>query len=302
MTRWVPPNEFDPPSVRKPAHVIVVGNEKGGSGKTTLSMHLVVFLLARGVRIATIDLDMRQRSLSRYVHNRASWARRTGERLRLPNHYEFSASEADSRAAMRSEDYSALAQAVAQIELEHDFVVIDTPGADHHLMRLAHSFGDTLVTPLNDSFVDFDVLGRTDPVTGELTEVGHYATMVREARRRRRGVDGTELDWVVVRNRLAPLDTRNRRSMDRALDELALQLGFRFAAGVSERVIFREFFPKGLTALDELDSREQGEPTASHLAARQEIRSLIRALRLDGLERAAKLPSTKDHAPPFWTD
>ena len=265
----------------RPAHVVVVGNEKGGSGKTTVSMHIVVHLLAHGFRVATIDLDMRQRSFSRYVHNRVDWDRRTRERLSVPNHYEFSASRADLRSAMRAEDFGALAAAVAEIEADHDFVVIDTPGADHHLMRLAHSMADTLVTPLNDSFIDFDVLGRVDPLTHELIEVSHYAEMVREARRQRRVVDGAQMDWVVVRNRMSPLDTRNRRNLEGAISQLAMRLGFRTASGISERVIFREFFPKGLTALDTLDESHGGqEPTVSHMAARREIASLIRTLRL----------------------
>ena len=273
----------------EPAHVVVLGNEKGGSGKTTLSMHLVVHLLARGFRVATVDLDMRQRSLSRYVHNRVDWDARTRERLAVPNHYEFAPSQADLRSRERAEDFGAMAAAIAEIEAEHDFVVIDTPGHDHHLMRLAHSMADTLVTPLNDSFVDFDVLGHVDPVTYELTEMGHYAAMVRQARRQRRAADGGDMDWVVVRNRMSSLDTRNRQNLDHAMSQLAMRLGFRTAAGIVERVIFREFFPKGLTALDTLDSGNGGrEPTVSHLAARREIANLIRALRLPTGEDARR--------------
>ena len=290
-----------PPPPR--AHVVVLGNEKGGTGKTTLAMHVVVALLQRGHRVATVDLDMRQRSFSRYVHNRVAWQQRLGDgrgaALGLPDHYEFAASSADHRSRMRDEDYEALATALATIEETHDFVVIDTPGTDHHLMRLAHSMADTLVTPLNDSFVDFDVLGRIDPGTGRLNEVSHYAETVRAARRRRRAAAEGELDWIVVRNRMSQLDSRNRLALSAALNELAGEIGFRAAAGVCERVIFREYFPRGLTALDEAF---HGRSSASHASARREIGELLAALRLPldgpGARRATARRMLRASAPP----
>ena len=282
------PQHAGPPHLGPPrAHVVVLGNEKGGTGKTTLAMHVVVALLARGLRVATVDLDMRQRSFSRYIHNRVAWRRRTGRALAVPDHYEFAASTADRRSRMRDEDYDALAGALHAIEGTHDVVVIDTPGHDHHLMRLAHTVADTLVTPLNDSFVDFDVLGEVDDA-GTVRRVAHYAETVRAARRRRRDLDEPEMDWIVVRNRMAHLDTRNRAALAVALDRLAGEIGFRAAPGVSDRVVFREYFGRGLTALD---VAEGPDATASQRAARREIEGLIEALRLPGdaevLRRAA---------------
>jgi chromosome partitioning protein len=159
-------------------------------------------------------------------------------------------------------------------------------------MRLAHSLADTLVTPLNDSFVDFAVLGTVDPQTFGLTGVSHYAETVREARRQRRLVDGALSDWIVLRNRLTALGSRNKQMMADSLDELARRLAFRLAEGFTERVVYREFFPRGLTALDALDAETLGsKPNLSHLAARQEVRSLLEALRLPiderGRQRAA---------------
>ena len=170
-------------------------------------------------------------------------------------------------------------------------MVVDTPGADTFLNRLAHRICDTLITPMNDSFVDFDVLGRIDPVSDDVVDLSPYAHSVRDARRERRATDNTILDWVVVRNRMATISSRNELKVDNGLRKLAAKLGFRLADGISERVIFREFFPLGLTALDELDDRVLGaRPTLSHLAARQEIRQLVATLRLpigeEGLRRA----------------
>ncbi|MFD0918069.1 division plane positioning ATPase MipZ [Pseudahrensia aquimaris] len=263
------------------AHVIVCGNEKGGSGKTTTSMHVVVALLKRGFKVATIDLDTRQQSLTRYVHNRRNWAKRFDLPLQLPNHFRFDTAEFDSRIESQSLDFSHLVQAISEVEDTHDFVVIDTPGHDGYLMRLSHSMADTLITPMNDSFVDFDVLGKVDPQSLEISEVSHYATMVREARRQRRVADDGLLDWIVVRNRMASLNSRNQERLHAALVELSMRLGFRISEGISERLIFREYFPMGLTALDDFEMMDKGgKPTVSHLSARNEIRKLIRSLRL----------------------
>ena len=290
----------------KNAHVIVCGNEKGGSGKTTTSMHVVVALLKSGFKVATIDLDTRQKSLTRYVQNRRNWAQTNGIDLELPNHFRFDTARLDSQIEAQSEDFSSFVQAVSEIEHSHDFVVIDTPGSDNYLMRLSHSMADTLITPMNDSFVDFDVLGRVDPKTLEIAEVSHYAVMVREARRQRRSADYGLLDWVVVRNRLSSLSSRNQQNLLGCIKELSLQLGFRIADGISERVIFRECFPMGLTALDDLEHMHigfEGRPSVSHLSARQEVRKLIRSLRLpiddQGRKRASarKMWLEKSHQP-----
>src|SRR5271170_4560613 len=69
------------------AHVIVLGNEKGGSGKSTTAMHVAVALLQAGQRVATIDLDSRQGSFTHYVENRRAWATRAGIELEHPRHY-----------------------------------------------------------------------------------------------------------------------------------------------------------------------------------------------------------------------
>jgi chromosome partitioning protein len=151
---------------------------------------------------------------------------------------------------------------------------------------------DTLVTPLNDSFVDFDVLGTVDPTTFAVTGVSHYAEMVRQARRQRRIVDGGSTDWIVVRNRLSPISSRNKKVVGESLNELGLRMGFRLVDGFAERVVYREFFPRGLTALDQLDEATLGmRPNLSHVTARQEVRTLVEALKLPidekGRRRAA---------------
>ena len=193
------------------AHVIVLGNEKGGSGKSTTAMHVAVALLQAGQRVATIDLDSRQKSFTHYVENRRDWAERAGIKLEMPVHFCVARGFGLRLDEIEAQEFAAFAEAVSAVENSHDFVVIDTPGSDSYLMRLAHSMADTLITPLNDSFVDFDVLGSVDPTTFEVVGVSHYAEMVREARRQRRLVDGGLTDWVIVRNRLSTLGSRNKR-------------------------------------------------------------------------------------------
>jgi chromosome partitioning protein len=274
------------------AHVVVLGNEKGGSGKSTVAMHVAVALLKAGQRVATVDLDSRQQSFTHYIQNRADWAKRAHIELEIPTHYRIPRAEGPQVVDNEVAEFSAFAKAVEKLEHSHDFVVIDTPGHDSYLMRLAHSMADTLITPLNDSFVDFDVLGTVDPETFAVTGTSHFAEMVREARRQRRVVDQATTDWIVVRNRLSTLGSRNKKLVGEGLQELALRLGFRCVDGFAERVIFREFYPRGLTALDDLDEATLGtRPNMSHVTARQEVEDLLTALRLPfderGLRRAA---------------
>jgi chromosome partitioning protein len=270
------------------AHVIVLGNEKGGSGKSTTALHVAVALLKAGQRVATIDLDSRQQSFSRYIANRQAWARRTGRDLELPHHVCVRLGESMQIVENESVELEQFLDAVSAVERTFDFIVIDTPGSDSYLMRLAHSMADTLVTPINDSFLDFDVLGTVD-ATYAVTGESHYAEMVRDSRRKRRQLDGATLDWIVVRNRLSTVGSRNTQLVATGLRQLSLQLGFRAIDGFAERVVYREFFPRGLTALDDLDEVTLGtRPSLGHVTAREEVMGLLRQLKLPLDERGRR--------------
>jgi chromosome partitioning protein len=271
------------------AHVVVLGNEKGGSGKSTTGLHIAVALLKAGQRVATIDLDCRQQSFSRYIANRAAWARRTGLALELPHHCRVELGTSMLVADNEASELAQFSAAISAVERSFDFVVIDTPGSDNYLMRLAHSMADTLVTPINDSFLDFDVLGTVDPQTYACTGESHYAEMVREARKQRRQLDGATINWVVVRNRLSMLGSRNKQLVADGLKQLSLRLGFRALDGFAERVVYREFFPRGLTALDDLDEATLGtRPSMGHVTAREEVIGLLRQLKLPLDERGRR--------------
>ena len=271
------------------AHVVVLGNEKGGSGKSTTALHIAVALLKAGQRVATIDLDCRQQSFTRYINNRRAWARRTGLDLELPVHCCIKAGLTMQVADNENSEFQQFMDAVSAVEHTFDFIVIDTPGTDSYLMRLAHSMADTLVTPINDSFLDFDVLGTVDPQTYAVTGESQYAEMVRDTRRKRRQVDGAFTDWVVVRNRLSMIGSRNKQLVADGLNELSFRLGFRSVDGLAERVVYREFFPRGLTALDDIDEATLGaRPSLGHVTAREEVTSLLRQLKLPLDERGRR--------------
>ena len=254
------------PAPDKKPHIIVFANEKGGTGKSTTAVHVAIALAMRGSKVAAFDLDHRQRTMGRYLDNRTATIKRTGRELVVPRH----ATHDGENLARFTDVFDDLAQDV-------DFLVIDTPGRDDRFARLAAQRADTLVTPMNDSFVDFDLIGQVDPDTFKVTRPSFYSELIWEARKARAKVDGATIDWVVLRNRVQHIEARNMRRVSEALNQLAKRVGFRLVPGLGERVIYRELFPAGLTMLD---SGEFGEMGLSHVAARQELREMMGALSL----------------------
>ena len=270
------------PPARVPgrAHVLVVGNEKGGSGKSTTALHIAVLLMGEGARVATLDLDARQGTLSRYMENRAAYARRKGIELVLPVHAAVPLSTLSDRAAMEADEKERFEAALEAVIASADFVVIDTPGSDTYLSRLAHTWADTLLTPLNDSFIDLDLLARVEPDLLKVVRPSIYAEQVWKQRQIRAIQGGRPVDWIVIRNRLSSLAARNKRDMGRVLEALSKRIGFRVASGLTERVIYKELFLNGLTLLDLKRGQGGVTLTMSHVAARQEVRDLVAALNL----------------------
>ena len=264
------------------AHIIVVGNEKGGSGKSTTCMHVATALVRMGFRVGALDLDLRQRSFGRYVENRRAYLARAGLTLPSPDYRELPEVPADQLQAGENAFDARLAAAIAALEPVSDFIVIDCPGSHTRLSQVAHSLADTLITPLNDSFVDFDLLARVDPETGRVKGPSIYSEMVWNARQLRAQAGLKPIDWIVLRNRLGAQQMHNKKKVGAALEELSRRIGFRVAPGFSERVIFRELFPRGLTLLDLRDTGVD-QLNLSNIAARQEVRDLVTELRLPGV-------------------
>jgi chromosome partitioning protein len=268
------------PSSRS-AHVIVLGNEKGGSGKSTIAINIIVGLIKAGHRVASIDTDSRQLSLTHYLENRARWSRKARLELEAPTHFSVRLGEGQVLGDVEAREFASFVEIIDRLGERFDFVVVDTPGNDSYRMRLSHAIADTLITPVNDSFVDLDVLARAEGGDPSIAPLSQYAELVLTVRRDRLAATAREMNWVVVRNRIAPLGSRNQQKVTDRLVQLAGRLDFRVADGVTERVVFREFYPLGLTAFDRLEREVLGaRPTISHLAARREIRDLIRNLKL----------------------
>jgi chromosome partitioning protein len=271
-------------ALRSAPHVIVIGNEKGGSGKTTLAMHVAIALLKAGQSVGIIDLDGNQQSLTRYLENRRIWAHHRRIDLEIPLHQHVPLALGASMDQIEVEELAAFEAATSALAGSNRFLIIDTPSTDNYLMRLAHLVADTLLTPLQDSFLDLCALGLTDPVTHEVIRTGHYAATVCEARKKRRQVDSTFLDWVVIRNRHS-----EEGLIKRGVSEVGSRVGFRDIEGCAERQVYRKFFPAGLTAFDSIDEAILGEPaSAAHLAARQEMADMMAQLRLPLGERAIR--------------
>ncbi len=266
-------------SIEQRAQVIVLGNEKGGSGKSTAAMHLIVGLLRDGYRVGAIDLDARQATLTGYLAAREAFAAAKGVALPQPVRAAVHRSERDSRAEAEAEERDRFGAAMEDLGRRCEIVVIDCPGSDTHLSRLGHAHADTLVTPINDSFVDFAMLAKVDPDRHDIVQPSIYSEMVWEARKRRFSRDRGRIDWIVMRNRLGASEARNKRDVGATLDALAKRIGFRTVRGFGERVIFRELYLQGLTLMDVKEAGLGISLGMSHVAARAEVRSLIGAIR-----------------------
>ncbi len=255
-------------------HVIVFANEKGGTGKSTTAVHTAIALAAKGARVACLDLDHRQRTMGRYLDNRAETIKRSGRELPMPRYETHD-----------GENIARFSESLERLGQDTDFLIVDTPGRDDKFGRIAITNADTLVTPMNDSFVDFDLIGQVDPDTYKVIRPSFYSELIWDSRKRRAKADGQTIDWVVLRNRMQHIEARNMKRVSEAIDQLAKRVGFRVIPGLSERVIYRELFPKGLTMLD---SREFGGMALAHVAARQELREMMAGLALP--ETATTMP------------
>jgi chromosome partitioning protein len=295
MRRSVVPSS----GARLPPHVVVIGNQKGGSGKSTFAMHIIVALLKAGKRVASFDLDLNQLTLTRYLGNRHEWVRKHEQKLELPDHYPVMeesrggtlrrfisrlrkigrAHKHDFIGGSALSHSADLRQFISQLRKigrahKHDFIVIDTPGGVQHLSLIVHGMADTLITPINDSLVDLDILVAIEQSDLE-PQPSVYAKMVWRALEARRKVNGRTTDWIVVRNRLESVESSNRRQITQVLDVIQRTVGFRIARGLLERPVYREFFAAGLTVFDPIEGFE-----SAAIPARLEVQSLIREIDL----------------------
>jgi chromosome partitioning protein len=271
------------------ASVIVIGNEKGGAGKSTIAIHTATALLHGGAKVAVLDLDLRQQSTGHFFANRRAWLKANDAVAPMPVEHPMSEAGEALAVAGEQEALDRFGEALERARELADFVLIDTPGSDTAVSRAAHGRADLIVTPMNDSFVDFDMLGVVDPVTLDLVRHSLYSETVWNSRKARATTDRKTIDWVVLRNRLAPTEARNRKRLDERIQALSRKVGFRIGPGLRDRVIYRELFPFGLTVADLSPSIRPVAMSLQHVAARQELRALMSALGFSGLDDSERM-------------
>lgn len=265
--------------------VITFGNQKGGSGKTTSAMNVMIGLMSCGYSVGSVDVDGDQATFTHFVENRRRQAESYPFPLDLPEHRLVENSMEATVADAEEDEAGRLAAALE--ELKHcDYIVIDTPGNDTYLARLGHILADMLLTPINDSFLDLDVLVRLDSDGRRIIGPSSYAVQVLDRWGLRVLITGKAFDWIVIRNRLAHIGNRNSEQMANLLEQLAPRLGFRVAPGFGERVIYRELFPKGLTLLDPQEITIRKSLSTSRAAARDEVWAILNAIGLDETPQA----------------
>lgn len=267
--------------------VIAVANEKGGCGKSTMAMHLAVSLLKRGLSVATLDLDLRQGSLSRYVANRRRYAEAAETSVPMSEHLDGNA-VIGGDASNEAKSLERLRYVIDGSRANSDVLIIDTPGSDTPFGRLTHRLADLILTPVNDSFIDLDVLAQIDPHRRTVVGPSAFATMILSDRQVRTEEGRSTAPWLVARNRLGTLQSHNSRDVEWALEKLEQSFALQVIPGFSERVIFRELFLVGLTILDLKDASGGKALSRSHLAAREEVFALTDSV----LERLPERPGT----------
>lgn len=264
---------------------IVIGNEKGGAGKTTTAMHLITSLLVLGFKVTSVDVDSRQKSLSRYIENREMTNSLSSNPLVMPLHNIIP----ETLPNLQGEELDKAKEdiflnIIESANNDSDFIIIDTPGNNTFISNLAHSHADIIITPLNDSFVDLDVLAKINATNFSIEKPTHYSQMIWEQKMKRAGRNQESIEWIVLRNRLTNLDAKNKRNMTQVINKLANRIGFRHIDGFSERVIFRELFLKGITLVDLMS---QNIPlTLSHIGARQELTTFLKNIQLSRINEA----------------
>lgn len=255
----------------KKAHIITISNEKGGTGKSTISMHLAIKLMQEGFSVATFDLDGRQGSLSKYIENRHKYCE--NHNLILPTPTNIRVTPEDNYYLI-PQAREKLAKQIYEAATQYDALILDTPGTKNYLFEEAHKFCDTVITPISDSLMDLNVLADIDFESDKVRQPGHYANFIWDTKKYLAARGKSYLNWIVIGNKLSTYNSKNKANVFSYLEKIAKLYGFRFSHGLRDRVIYKELFLEGLTVLDMQEESLKMKMTISHLAAKREIKAL----------------------------
>lgn len=257
-------------------YFFIIGNEKGGAGKTTSAIHLICSLLDRGFSVASIDADVRQLSLTRYLQNRKAYNQSNPDnKVAEPKHFILQDGKSTDATEKEKQEEEFFVKIIDEIGESFQFVVIDTPGSYSNYSKIAHSYADTIITPMNDSFIDLDLIAKINPSDLSVISPSIYSEMVWKQKMVKSQRSNQSIEWIVMRNRLTSVESSNKKNISVALENISKRLGLKVAPGFSERVIFRELFLQGLTLVDLNRSRRDKSFSISHIAARQELRDFL---------------------------
>jgi chromosome partitioning protein len=262
-------------------YIFVIGNEKGGAGKTTCAIHLITALLYQNKKVLALDTDVRQASLAHYLQNRDIYNRNNIDNIVPSPQYYFYEEKPKLNIEEQTKDQESWFLNILNNSKNIDYIVIDTPGSYSYLSRLVHSHANTIITPINDSFIDLDVIAKIDRDNITIIQPSIYSQMIWEQKMQKAARDGSSIEWIILRNRLSTLDATNKKNITKVLDNLSKRISFKIAPGFSERVIFKELFLQGLTLLDLKKTNYVKNLNISHVAARQELRNLLAFLGLE---------------------
>ena len=255
----------------KKAHIIVISNEKGGTGKSTISMHLAIDLLQQGFKVAAIDLDGRQGTLSKYVENRKKFCRTHNLVSPIPSIFTYAPQEDVTLIEANRENISSRINELAK---DYDAIIIDTPGTKNYLFEEAHYHADTLITPISDSLIDLNVLADINIDSQTIGRPGHYASFIWDIKKKLASQGHNYLNWIVIGNKTSNYNSKNKNIVFEYLEKLGKLFGFRFTPGLKDRIIYKELFLLGLTVLDMSHPELKMKMTMSHLAAKREVKTI----------------------------
>lgn len=273
-------------SRNKTAHapIILFANEKGGVGKTTLVFNTAIDLCNRGYRVLAIDLDFRQRSLARAIENRMASNRCLGLDLPVPK-----------VCVLQQPSGPMLVQELNRLGSDRDVILIDAPGHDSPVARRAMALAQTIVTPINPSFFDLDVLGHFDPVSLKFRKPGPFAQAILDIRAEQMRRNLLPARWIIAKNRIRGAERSHNKRIEPMLAQLSDQLGLTIAEGLTERVAYRSLLQYGFTISD-----IKRVPQLAHMQIRnvKEISRLtnelnIAPIKATNIAQSVKRPSAK---------